>query len=139
MQTQLSNALVSAQADALARLLDNGYLRIYNGTQPSGADTAVSTQTLLAELRFSDPCAPASAQGVLTFNAITADSSANASGIASWFRSFKADGTTAVMDGTVGATGTSSNLELASEQIVLGATISITSFTHSVLKSSTGL
>ena len=46
---KLSNAAVNAEADALSVLLDNGYLRIYDGTQPANADTPISTQTLLAE------------------------------------------------------------------------------------------
>lgn len=137
--TQLSNAVVNAQADALARLLDNGYLRIYSGAQPATADTAVSTQTLLAELRYNATSAPAASAGVLTFNAITSDAAADATGTAAWFRAFKADGTSAVFDGTVGATGSTSNLELATASIVQNATIAVTSFTYSVLKSSSGL
>jgi hypothetical protein len=52
---RLTNAAVNAEADAFARLLDNGYLRIYSGTQPATADTALSGNTLLAELRFAEP------------------------------------------------------------------------------------
>lgn len=40
--TQLSNAAVNAEADALSALLNTGYLRIYSGTQPATADTASS-------------------------------------------------------------------------------------------------
>lgn len=137
--TQLSNAVVNAQADALARQLDNGYLRIYSGTQPATADTAVSTQTLLAQLRFSATSAPAAVAGVLTFNAITSDNAADATGTATWFRAFKSDGTSAILDGTVGATGSTSNLELATNSIVANARISVTSFVHTVAKSTTGV
>lgn len=78
--TQLSNATVNGQADYLSDQLDNGYLRIYDGSQPANADTAIGAQVLLAELRFNATAAPAASAGVLTFNAITADSSANATG-----------------------------------------------------------
>ena len=37
---KLSNNVVNPQADALSDLADNGYLRIYDGTQPATADTA---------------------------------------------------------------------------------------------------
>ena len=137
--TQMSDDAVNAQADALARKLDNGYLRIYDGTQPATADTAVSTQTLLAELRFNATSAPSASGGVLTMNAITADSSANASGTASWFRCLKSDGTTVVMDGNVGTTGSTSNLELATTTITAGVQVSVSSFTHDVKNSTSGL
>ena len=137
--TQLSNATVNAQADALARLVDNGYLRIYSGSKPANADTAVSTQTLLAELRFAATSAPAAVAGVLTFNAISSDTAADATGTATWFRALKSDGTSAVLDGTVGATGSTSNLELATTSIVANARISVTSFVHTVSKATAGV
>ncbi len=52
LNTQIANASVNAQGDAIARHLDNGYLRIYSGAQPATADTALSANTLLAELGF---------------------------------------------------------------------------------------
>ena len=137
--TRIADATVNAQADALARLLDNGYLRIYDGTQAASADTAVGAQVLLAELRYNATSAPAASGGLLTFNAFTADSSANATGTASWYRALKSDGTTVVMDGNVGATGSTSNLEMPTVSIVAGVQVSITSATHDVLNSSTGL
>ena len=82
LNTQISDATVNAQADALATLLNNGYLRIYDSTQPTNADTALGAQVLLAELRFSATAAPAAVSGLLTFNALTPDSSANATGTA---------------------------------------------------------
>ena len=137
LNTQLANATVNAQADALSDLLDNGYLRIYDGTQPATADTAISTQVLLAELRFNATAAPAASGGLLTFNAITSDSSANASGTASWFRAFKSDGTTAVFDGSIGTSA--ANMIIATTTITAGQTVSCSSFTHDVLNSSSGL
>lgn len=137
LNTQISDATVNAQADALATLLNNGYLRIYDGTQAATADTAIGAQVLLAELRFNATAAPAASGGVLTFNAITADSSANASGTASWFRAVKSDGTTAVLDGSVG-TGTH-NLVIATTTITAAQTVSCSSFTHDVKNSTSGL
>jgi len=136
LNTQLTNTAVNAEADALARLLDTGYLRLYDGTQPATGDTAISTQVLLAELRFNATSAPAASAGVLTFNSITADSDANASGTATWFRAFKSDGTTAVLDGSVGTS--SANLVLNSASIVIHAAVSVSSFTHTVAKSTSG-
>ena len=137
LNTQLSNATVNAQADALSALLNNGYLRIYSGTQPANANTALSGNTLLAELRFSATAAPAASNGVITFNAITSDSSADNTGTATFFRALKSDGTSVVLDGTVGTS--SANMIIATTSISAGQTVSCSSFTHSVLESSSGL
>ncbi len=137
--TQLANATVNAQADTLSDQLDNGYLRVYTGTQPATADVAISGQTLLAELRFNAISALAATDGVLTFNAITSDDAANATGVATWFRCLRSNGTDVVMDGTVGATGSNSNLELATTSIVTNARISVTAFVHTVAKATSGL
>lgn len=129
---KLSNNVVNPQADALSDLADNGYLRIYDGTQPATADTAISTQTLLAELRFNATAAPAASNGVLTFNAITQDSSANNTGTASWFRALASDGTTVLFDGAVGTSG--SDMNIATTSIVTGAIVGVTSFVYTVSK-----
>ncbi len=129
---KLTNVAVNAEADAFARLLDTGWLRIYDGTQAATADTAVGAQVILAELRFSATSAPAAAAGVLTFNAITSDTAANATGTASWFRCFKSDGTTAVYDGSVGTA--TSDLVLNSVAISSGAQVDVTSLTHTIPK-----
>jgi len=136
VNTQISDAAVNAQADALATLLNNGYLRIYDGTQAATADTALGAQVLLAELRFNATAAPAASSGVLTFNAITPDSSANATGTATWFRCLKSDGTTVVMDGSVGTSA--ANMIMATTSIVTGVQVSVSSFTHDVRNSTSG-
>lgn len=132
LNLNLSNTAANAEANALAVLANTGYIRIYDGTQPATADTAVSTQTLLAELRFGATAFGAASAGVITANAITADSSANASGTATWFRVLQSDGTTVLWDGTVGTTGCDMNLN--SVAISSGATVSISSMTHTVTK-----
>jgi hypothetical protein len=100
-----------------------GLLRIYSGTRPATGGTAT---TLLAELTLSDPAASSASSGVLTLNAITADSSADATGTATWFRVVDSSGTF-VMDGNVGTSG--SDLNLTTTSIVSGQPVSITSAT----------
>lgn len=104
-------------------------LRIYDGTQPADADTAVSGQTLLAELTCNATFAPAASGGVLTLNAISDDTSANASGTATWFRITDSAGTTTVLDGDVStvAAGTG-DLQLDSTSITATQTVSVSSF-----------
>lgn len=134
MAISLSNDAANAEADALSALLDNGYLRIYSGTRPANADTALSGNTLLAELRFANPAAGAASGGVITFSAITSDSSANATGTATFYRAFQSDGSTVVVDGDVGTTGSGEEMELGSTAIQSGAVVSISAFSHTVTK-----
>lgn len=99
-----------------------GLFRIYDGSRPATCGTAT---TLLAELTFTDPCAGAPAGGVLTFSAITADASANATGTATWFRNVDSTGT-CVVDGNVGTSG--SDLNLNSTSIATGQNVAVTSY-----------
>ena len=113
--------------DELTALIDAGtagLLRIYDGSQPADADTAVSGQTLLAELTMSATSFAAASSGAITANDITADSSANATGTASWFRITDSAGN-AVIDGTVGTSG--SDLNLNSVSITTGINVDVTS------------
>lgn len=111
-----------------ARAGNAALLRIYDSTGTGRPVTggAVTTQVLLAELTCGTPFAPASVAGVLTANAITQDASANATGTATWFRIVQSDGTTFVLDGNVGTSG--SDLNLTTTSIVITQPVSISSF-----------
>ena len=61
---------------------------------------------------------------MLTFSTVTPDSSADNSGTAQWFRVFKADGTTGVLDGSVTVTGGGGEMTLNTTSITAGGTIS---------------
>ena len=116
--------LRDAMLDAITTHAGNAaLLRIYDGSRPATAGTAT---TLLAELTCGTPFAAAAVNGVLTLGAITQDSSANSTGTATWFRIVKADGTTFVMDGNVGTSG--SDLNLTTTSIVSGQPVSVSSF-----------
>lgn len=136
--TQISNAAAVAACNAVVDLLDGGspgLLRIYDAGSgvPADCDTAISDQTLLAELTLSNPafgaCADGTPGGVGTADTITADSSANATGTAAFFRGTKSDGT-CVIQGTVGTSG--ADLNLNSAAISSGASVSITSWTVTI-------
>ena len=122
-----STTLRNAQNDAITTAVGNaGLLRIYSGTQPANVAAAI-TGTLLGELTCGTPFAPASSGGVLTANAVTQDSSADNTGTASHYRQWKSDGTTAVMDGTVGTA--SSDLIINTTAITSGGPIQVSSYT----------
>lgn len=121
MALAFSTTIRNAQADAITTAVGaSGFLRIYDGSRPASGGTAT---TLLAELTCNATFAPAASSGVLTLNAVTADSSANATGTATWFRIVTSGGTFCV-DGNVGTSG--SDLNLDSVSIVAGGTVSIT-------------
>jgi hypothetical protein len=117
----------NAMIDNLAGQFNSGLLRIYDGTQATNADTAVGAQVLLAELTFNATAFGAASAGVATANAITSDTSANATGTASWFRCTASNGTTVLLDGSVGTSG--SDLNLNSVAIQSAATVAVTAFT----------
>lgn len=128
----ISDTAANAEVNALAALCNSGYIRIYSGVQPATADTALSGNTLLAELRFGSTAFGAASGGVITANAITADSSADNTGTATFFRCFQSNGTTVVFDGTVGTSGC--DLNLNSTSISAGLQVSITSMQYTVTK-----
>ena len=125
MTIALDVSIRNGGLDAITTRAGNGaLLRIYDGSRPASGGTAT---TKLAELTCGTPFAGSASSGVLTLSAITADSSADATGTATWFRIVKSDGTTFVMDGSVGTSG--SDLNLNTTSIVSGANVSISSAT----------
>lgn len=105
MTARLSDAAASTAADAVTALLDGGYLRIHDGWQPTTAEAQVTSQVLLAELRFGSPAFAPAIDGVAQANPITPDASARASGAPTWFRALAADSTTVVFDGAIASSG----------------------------------
>lgn len=96
-----SNGTRNAQQQGLITYAgSDAIIRIYSGTQPSNANTAISTQTLLAALTVTGSFGTDS-NGTLTISSV-ASTTAVASGTASFFRIVKSDGTTVVMDGSIG-------------------------------------
>lgn len=110
--------------DAITTAVGNSaLLRFYDGSRPATGGTAT---TLLAELTCNATFAPSASGGVLTLNAITSDTSANATGTATWFRIVTSGGTF-VIDGNVGTSG--SDLNMNTTSFVSGATVAVSSFT----------
>lgn len=128
MALKLSTTLRNAMLDAITTAVGaSGILRIYDGTRAANVAATIGASNVLADPTLNATFAPGASGGVLTLNAITQDSSANATGTASWFRIWKSDGTTAVIDGDVGTSGSDLNLNTVS--IVAAGPVQITSFT----------
>ena len=126
MTISYATATRNAKMDAITtQISTSGLIRIYSGTPPADCNTALSGNTQLAELACSSTFAGSAASGVLTANSITADSSADATGTATFFRVLTSGGT-AKIQGTVGTSGT--DMIIKSTAIASGAQVSISSF-----------
>lgn len=131
MVTRIATSARNAAAAAVGLLLDAGsgagYIEIRTGAQPATPNTA-ATGTLLATLPLSDPAFGAAATGVITANAITPDSTADASGTAGWFRAYDSSGA-AVIDGTVTVSGGGGDMILSSVNVIAGGVVTVSSWT----------
>lgn len=113
----------NARLDAITTYVGNGgKFVIYAGTRPAtggAAGTVLSTHTM------GSPFASASNGGVLTIT-LPADVNGSASGTAGWARLFKSDGSTIVMDLSVGTAGT--DVIINSTTITSGVPVSVSVF-----------
>lgn len=125
-----TNAARNAQLNAIRDLIDagatGGTINIYSGSQPATGDTALAGNTLLATLTFSTTSASNASAGVLTFSTITEDSSADATGTATFAR-IRDSNAVDVIDMDVGTSGASIILNTTS--IVIGGAVRMTSGT----------
>lgn len=134
LATSITTAARNAGNDAILALLnagnEAGQLRIYSGTAPADVNAALSGNTLLAALTLSDPAFAAAVAGVATASAISSDTSADATGTATFFRagSMNSGTFTPVIQGEVGTSG--ADLNLSSVAITAGGTVAISSWTH---------
>ncbi len=101
-------------------------LRIYDGTQPTDPDTALGAQVLLAQLVCSATVFGAAAAGVITASAIANDSTANATGTATWASLTTGAGVRKI-DMSVGTSA--ANVILNTTSIVSGAVVSCSACT----------
>ncbi len=134
---KISTAMRNAACDAMVDLIDGGagagVIRIRTGAPPTNVGDA-SSGTLLGTCVFSDPAFGSASSGAATANAITSDSSADASGDAGHFRIY-ADGasdTSALAQGTAGNSGDTPDLVFDNKTIVAGGVIAISSMTFTM-------
>lgn len=121
--TATRNSRLNVIRDAIDAGAGAGLARIYDGTRPA---TGGAATTLLATLTCTDPSAPNASSGVLTFSAISPDTSADATSTATWGRFVDSTGAV-VADFSVGTSGQDLNLNTVS--IVTGVQVSCSSAT----------
>ena len=122
--TSANNMLTALLAD-LDTGAGNCTIEFYAGTIPATPETAISSQTKLGTTTCSDPVGSVATKA-LTFSAITQDSSADATGTASFVR-IKNPAGTAIIDADCSNTGGSGAVKLNTVSIVAGGPISVTS------------
>ena len=102
-----------------------GTIMIYSGTIPASGDAALSSNTQLAHLVCSKPSSAAPSAKTLTFNPITQDTSADATGVASFFRILDSNANV-IVQGAVTAVGGGGDLQMNTTSIVAGGPVQIT-------------
>ena len=128
--TAVKNSVLDTVKTAIDAGVAAGTIKVYNGTQPTAAADAVTTQTLLATLTFSDPCGTTSA-GTFTASAITQDSAADATGTATWARIADSAGNT-VFDCDVTNTGGGGTIQFNTTNFVKDGPVLISAFTITI-------
>lgn len=129
---KISNLARSAAADAVVDLIDGGagagYIQVRTGAAPTNT-TDANSGTLLATLTFSDPAFGAASSGVATANAITSDSSVDATGTPGHFRAFDSNNV-CIWQGTAGSGQELDISGLVGGDLIAGGTLSCSSMTY---------
>lgn len=129
--TAVKNSMLTPIRDAIDAGAGAGTVKIYTSPMATLPSDAISTQTLLGTLTFSDPSGATPSGGVFTASAITQDSSADATGTAVWARIADSTGTV-VVDVDITATGLGGAMQMNTTSIVIGGPILITALTVSL-------
>jgi hypothetical protein len=127
MALQYSVAARNARADnGIRDIIGNAaLLRIYTGTAPADCATAATGQKL-SEHTLGSPFAPGASSGVQS-PTLPSNVNALATGTAGYWRVYKSDGTTCVIQGSVGTSGADLNLNTLS--LVTGGPVQVNSWT----------
>lgn len=133
MAVNISTVARNDAGDAIVDLIDvgsanpNGFMEIRDGAIPASPQIA-ATGTLLATLNLSLPAFGNFATGIALANVIADDTDVDNTGVAGWFRIYDRDGT-AVIDGTITATGGNGDIEFDNINFIKGGVVAVTSLT----------
>lgn len=121
-----ATARKTSRAELVLSWLDGGEVRIYDGTRPTNADTAIGSQELLITLELDDPAGTVT-NGVFTAAAI-AQTLITTAGTAAWARVVDSTGAT-IFDADVGLEDSGDLIEIDNVSLVEGAYCTVISFT----------
>ena len=119
----------NAALDAMLARANGGTIRIFSGAKPANGEAA-ETGELLSEVPLVTPAFAPAVAGVATLDADPdlVDTSANASGLAAWYR-IVGSSAGKVFDGTCGVTGSGESLILDDLNIIEAGTVTVLSGT----------
>lgn len=135
MAIRRTNAVKNLAADGFGPSFDTtGRINVYTGAQPATADTAASG-TLLGTLALASDAFAAAASGATAINAVTSDSSADASGTAGYCRFYRTGDT---VPGSAGNGTTDRRMDLLigtdisidNSAVVLGGVIALSAWSY---------
>lgn len=135
LNTQMATTALFAEATALAALIANGKMAVYDGAQPANGDGVITSQQLLATLSF-----PALSSITVSGGTISTSSMIQGVGLVTgtntptWARIFQEDGVTKLFDISAGASGC--NLTMGT--IALNNAVTCSHFQHTLLASASG-
>ena len=133
LQTRIGNGLAIAMVNVVDDEMSGGaaapFLRVFDGTQPAGADVAVSTQKFGVSATLPDPAFGGATDGapggLITANTIVS-AIITSTITATWFRVFDSD-SSAILDGSAGTAST--DMILNTVALVTSAIMAFTSWT----------
>ena len=130
MAVQLSEALANALLNQYEIEIGTApILRIYDLTAGAPANCAAAiTATLLAELTLPSDWLAAASAGSKALAGTWEDLSANAGGVADFYRIYKSDGTTCVEQGTITLTGGGGDMTVDNTNVATTQVVTVTSF-----------
>lgn len=128
----LSTTARNTAIDNMLALLNAGgagTLKFYDGSQPANANTAITSQTLLATLTLNSTAFASSSGGSASLNGVPLSASIVATSTCTW-GTFVNNAGTRVMDFSVGTSSADCNFNSVAFQN--GATCSVSSFTVAI-------
>ncbi|MCI4435824.1 MAG: hypothetical protein JHC33_03315 [Ignisphaera sp.] len=126
--TTIKNSVLDS---IIAPKYNNAYIKVYAGIVPANANSTMDVGVvLLGTLRCSAIAFGSASNGIITANPISGETSADASGIASFYRAYESDGITLISQGLCSTT--IGEFILNSTDIVLNGIIECVSLTISI-------
>lgn len=128
-----ATATQNAQLTSLAARFDagaaGGTIKVYSGTRPANANTAVGGgNTLLLTFTLTSTGFAAPSGGNMAIAGLPLTAEGVAAGTATWWRGADSDGNT-VLDGSVGAEGSGEDIEMSTTTVSVGLDVNLTAGT----------
>lgn len=101
-------------------------VRIYAGSVPADTSAGIGGATLLVEFSLASDWMGNATAGAKTFSGVPLSETAVATGVASFYRIYKSDGSTCMEQGTVASSG--GDMDIDNTSISGGQTVRITSW-----------